>query len=143
MALYFDRRGILLCKVNWNITYKNQTCIYFLGTGTTFDIKDLCAENNINHTALTIDNFIISVSSINGQYHSTSGSVDTIINASNTITKTYSDGILTINGYNASGSWNGQVTVNCTTSAYLVTGIWLVMIIYGCNIHVRNYDFFR
>lgn len=147
--------GVLLYKAsdiefvpkddNWNVNnlneaindlYDNRVSLIYLGTGTSFDVKNKL-PNNIDYSKLTSDNFIVEATSKDsttiGGYTSGGANSD-YITARTSLTKTYNPetGILT-SYYNVyaighlfssnSGSWfTKPVDWNLDVKAYLVIG---------------------
>ena len=101
----------------------NSAYIKYLGTGTSFNISELCEELNIDPTSLTEDNFIVGIQSI----PSSSGAVSTIVNTEtksmnlngNTLTKTYNpnNSILTISGNTISARTNATNAITASSTA--------------------------
>jgi hypothetical protein len=75
-----------------------------LGNGTSFDVKTVCANNGIDYTKLTANNFIVGVSSIptsnstGGSGVSFSSGWGYVYASGFTVKKTYNNGVLTISG---------------------------------------------
>ena len=93
----------------------NLKHVYYLGTGTSFNIKTLLPE--IDYASLTPDKFIIGLSGIpSGSTSSTEMGISRYTASASlsgaSLTKSYntSTGVLTIGGY------SGTVTLNCSDS---------------------------
>lgn len=101
----------------------NKSSVHYLGTGTSFNIKEICDELNIDTTTLTEDNFIVGMQSI----PSSSGSVSTSVNTAtksmnlngNTISKTYdaTTATLTISGNTISARTNATNAITASSTA--------------------------
>ena len=107
--------------------------VYYLGTGTTFDIPTLLPD--IDYTQLTADNFIVGISSKSSASASytpsgTSKQTYTATGTALSITKSYnsSTGTLTLGGYTenvtvvSTSGGTGTTTTNCTCFVYVVLG---------------------
>lgn len=125
----------------YETTINSKQDIYYLGTGTSFDIKTLLPD--VDYTKLTVDNFIIPLgtSTLEGGFYDANGGVyiyfdgigNKTANINITLSKAYDNqtGILTIANNTAallligySNNWNGSsyIRTNITPSVYLVMG---------------------
>lgn len=90
----------------------NKSAIYYLGTGTSFDIKTLFPD--VDYNSFTVDNFIIGTSSVPTTRSSWYGNWSNFpygtgsFNGLN-LEKTYTDGVLSISG-------TSFVVQNCLSS---------------------------
>lgn len=108
-------------------------CIY-LGTGTSFNVKTVCANNGIDYTKITASNFIVGASAIpsmntSSDHNKLSDSGWGYICATGfTVSKSYANGVLTISNVAQTlyvydsighGQWQNK-TQTATCFAYLV-----------------------
>lgn len=116
----------------------NACRVYYLGTGTSFDIKTLLPD--VDYTKLTVDNFICCYSDVgsagwtNEYQHSTdNGLYPGLQGMSHAVT--YTDGILTISGHKSSlkalawDVWDGGDSGNLRTCSGGVSAIKVFLVV--------------
>lgn len=127
-AGYYDNNSKI------SATNSESTQVYYLGTGTSFNIKTKCTENGIDYTKLTSNNFIVCLNtySVNDNVWIKSGGVITAGSKSNSgnPNKAYNatDGTLTVSvpsiSANACSYYDcaSTATASIAFSVYLVSG---------------------
>ena len=104
----------------------NSNSVYYLGTGTSFDIKTLLPD--IDYESLKENNFIVcTVSGSATASCSTNSATQRNTSASFTPTKSYTNGVLSVAGLSNNGSDSGtkgsiNVWGGINVSVYLVVG---------------------
>lgn len=127
---HYDTTSYLSVPIDTIQNEVNEGNIYYLGSGTSFDIKSLLP--NVDYTKLTADNFVVEFNSVSSKVsgtlslnaHDDNGTQDVSWSQSTTISKNYLNGVLSISGTNISASanqgWNYNTSfVNATKSINL------------------------
>ena len=113
------------------INNMGSTSVYYLGTGTSFDLKTILPND---YQSLTTDNFIIEFTSMENATHNTGsvnyyGSKGYMSSSGGSIGKSYSNGVLTIskNGLYVRCSADGGSGSSSTTFAINNPKVYLVL----------------
>ncbi len=127
MLIFWDKRNDFCIR---RLINSNLASIYYLGTGTSFDIKSKFPDSYQN---FTVDNFIVGIQSMpsaKGQLiRDTGENVRSSVKGFE-ISKSYDNGILTISGTtqttkiinSSGGAVGGSGTQTGVVFAYVVTG---------------------
>ena len=104
----------------------NNNSVYYLGTGTSFDIKTLLPD--IDYGSLKENNFIVcTISGSATASCSANSATERNTSASFTPTKSYTNGVLSVGGLSGTGANSGtkgsiNVWGGISVSVYLVVG---------------------